>query len=179
MTNNLIFWKFANFPKSRHIPVKPKSSSSTRSWSRQSRKLLYVTQTPSNLFIYFQETREVKVWVEKVFRGKKYDKIISIETSSKTPDFKLLSKKEEAEYCKLHDREEKIIAPFMDLPPLLREFIEKETGRKDIKMKVHHKEAIFNSARLAKDGEKPNLEISIGIGKPHPKAVGLYEGLSI
>jgi small subunit ribosomal protein S34 len=117
--------------------------------------------------------------VEKVFRGKKFEKPICIEKSSKTPDFKLLSKKEEAEYCKIADREEKIIAPYMELPPLLREFIEKETGRKDIKMKVHHKDALFNNARLAKEGEKSNVEIAIGVGKPHPKAVGLYEGLSI
>lgn len=99
--------------------------------------------------------------------------------SSQTPDFKLLSRKEETEYCKLINREEKIIAQFMDLPPLLREFVEKETSRKDIKIKVHHKDAVFKSARLAKEGEKPNVEVVMGIGKPHPKAVGLYEGLQI
>lgn len=117
--------------------------------------------------------------MEKVFRGKKYENPVSIEMSSHKPDFKLLSKKEEAEYCKLCDREERIIAPYMDLPPLLREFVEKETGRKDIKMKVHHKESMFNNSRLAKEGEKPNVEISIGLGKPHPKGVWLYEGINI
>lgn len=117
--------------------------------------------------------------MEKVFRGKKYDKPVAIEMSSHKPDFKLLPRREEADYCKLVDREEKIIAPFMDLPPLLREFIEKETGRKDIKMKVHHKEAMFNNARLAKEGEKPNVEVVMGLGKPHPKGVHLYEGLNL
>lgn len=119
------------------------------------------------------------MWVEKVFRGKKYDKPICIELSSDKPDFKLLSKKDEADYCKLVNREEKILPVFMDLPPLLREFVEKETGRKDIKIKIHHKESLFKNSRVAKDGEKPNVEVPISVGKPHPKGVGLYQGIDI
>lgn len=121
----------------------------------------------------------MRVWVEKVFRGKKFDKPICIEMSSDKPDFKLLSKQEEADYCKLTPREEVIMPLFMELPPLLREFVEKETGRKDIKMKIYHKEALFNNARLAKEGEQPNVSIGIGLGKPHPKSTGLYQGIDI
>lgn len=117
--------------------------------------------------------------VEKVFRGQKYPKPILINSVSYKSDYRLLPKKEEAEYCKFTERETRLIAPLMDLPPLLRAFVEKETGRKDIKMKVVHKEKLQTPARLVKEGEVPTLEIPIGLGKPHPTATSLYEGLSI
>jgi small subunit ribosomal protein S34 len=119
------------------------------------------------------------VTVEKIFRGYKYPKPICINSVSYKSDYKLLPKKEEADYCKFSERETRLIAPYMDLPPLLREFVEKETGRKDIKMKVVHKEKLQTPARLVKDGEVPTLEIPIGLGTPHPTAKSLYEGINI
>jgi small subunit ribosomal protein S34 len=126
-----------------------------------------------------QETRTVKVWVEKVFRGKKFDKPIQIELSSHKPDFKLLSKKEEASYCTPTTRQETILPYDMELPPLLREFVEKETGKKDARIKIHHKNSTFNNTRFAKKGEEANVEITMGLGKPHPIAMGLYQGVDL
>ena len=149
------------------------------------------TVSTSNLFPWqflkipslkiLQQRRQVNVWVEKVFRGKKYETPINIRASSYKADFRVLSKAEEAEYCKEQPREERIISPVMDLPPLLKEFVMKETGRDDIKMKVHHKQskASLSTARLAEKGEKPNVFIAMGIGKPHPKSKSLYEGLEL
>lgn len=117
--------------------------------------------------------------MEKVFRGKKFDKPIWIEGQTYKGDFRLLSKKEEVSYCTTANREEKILAPYMELPPLLKEFVMKETGISDTKMKVQHKSNRFTNARLAKEGEKPTLEIEMGIGKPHPTGASLYEGLKI
>lgn len=121
----------------------------------------------------------MKVWVEKVFRGKKFDKPISIEMSSHKPDFKLLSKKEEANYCVPMTRQETILPSVMELPPLLREFVEKETGQKDMKIRISHKKSMFNNSRFARKGEKPNVEITMGLGKPHPISMGLYQGLDL
>jgi len=88
-------------------------------------------------------------------------------------------KKEETSYCKIADREERIISPYMELPPLLKEFVMKETGRSDVKMKVVHKKKIYGNSRLASEGETPNVEVAMGVGKPHPTATSLYEGLNM
>lgn len=117
--------------------------------------------------------------MDKVFRGQRFEKPIWIFTASYKGDYRLLPKKEEASYCKLADRKERIIAPYMELPPLLKEFVMKETGRSDVKMKVTHKEKIYGNSRLAKEGETPNVQVSIGIGEPHPTAASLYEGLNM
>lgn len=119
--------------------------------------------------------------VEKVFRGKKFDEPVNIRASSYKADFRLLSKAEEAEYCKQKPTEMKLISPVMELPPLLKEFVMKETGRSDVKMKVHHKQnkSSYSSARLAKEGEKPDIVVAMGLGTPHPKSKSLYEGLEL
>lgn len=116
---------------------------------------------------------------EKVFRGKKYDKLTTLQSSTYKADYRLLSKKEEAEYCVAVPREEKLLAPHMEFPPLLKEFIMKETGQSDIKLKVSHKPSLENMSRLAKEGEKPTVEVAMGVGKPHPKGAILYEGINL
>lgn len=117
--------------------------------------------------------------VDKVFRGTKFEKPVWVGIVSYKADFRLLSKKEEDSYCKTATREEKIIAPFMEFPPLLKEFVMKETGRSDVRLKVKHKPKIYSNARLAEEGETPNTEVVMGVGKPHPTASKLYEGLNI
>lgn len=117
--------------------------------------------------------------VDKVFRGKHFEKQLWIERAAYKADYKLLSKKEEDSYCTIANREEATISPYMELPPLLKEFVMKETGQSDIKMKVQHKTKQYSNARLAKEGEKATVEAVMGIGKPHPTAKSLYEGLNI
>lgn len=121
-----------------------------------------------------QETRKVKVTVEKTFRGVTAAKPVIIFSSSYKADFKLIPISIEATYCKVsQDKKEVIISQEMDLPPLLREFISDETKQANPKMKTHFKENVNKISRLAKDGEKPTLEIPIGLGVPvSPK---LYE----
>lgn len=67
----------------------------------------------------------------------------------------------------------------MDLPPLLKEMVKKETGVAEPKMKVRFHPAPYKSTRVAKEGEKPDITFSINIGKPHPKGVKLYEGVQL
>lgn len=131
------------------------------------------------MYFYLKHHRRVKVLMDKVFRGQKFEKPIWIRIASYKADYRLLSKKEEASYCKITPRDEKLIAPYMDLPPLLKEFVMKETGRSDVRMKVHHKWKLYSNARLAKEGETPNVEVAMGLGQPHPSVKTLYEGLSI
>lgn len=112
--------------------------------------------------------------VEKTFRGVTAPKPVVIFSSSYKADFQLIPKDEEAEYCKASQAiKEVIIAPEMDLPPLLKEFVSEETKNDSPKMKVHFKQNMNKLSRLAKEGEKPNLEVPIGLGTPvSPK---LYE----
>lgn len=117
------------------------------------------------------------MWVEKVFRGRKFDQPARLDAQTYKRDFRLLPKKEEVDYCKLSDRVEKIIPREMDLPPLLKEFVMKETGNPDPKMKVFYKPAPHRYSRLANEGETPNVELVMGVGKPHPTAKSLYEGI--
>lgn len=67
----------------------------------------------------------------------------------------------------------------MDLPPLLRELVSKETKEENPMMKVKLNESLFSNSRLAKEGEVPDIKIKIGLGTPHPNAKSLYEGLNI
>lgn len=94
-------------------------------------------------------------------------------------DYRLLSKKEEADYCKVEPHQIKLLAPTMDLPPLLKQMVKKETGVAEPKMKVKFTPAPYKSTRLAKEGEQPDINIPINIGKPHPKGVKLYEGVQL
>lgn len=65
----------------------------------------------------------------------------------------------------------------MEFPPLLKEFVMKETGKSDVKMKVKIDESMYKIVRTAREGETPNVELVMGVGKPHPSAKSLYEGL--
>lgn len=117
------------------------------------------------------------MWVEKVFRGKQYPKPFCIHAVSYKEDYRLLSKKEEAEYCKLANREEKILPREMELPPLLKAFVIKETGQTDVKMPVKIRKSPFKNFRLAEEGETPNVELVMGVGTPHPTAKSLYANI--
>ncbi|CRK95876.1 CLUMA_CG009323, isoform A [Clunio marinus] len=142
-------------------------------------KILKVEACPPTPPDFYDTLRRVKITAERVFRGKKFEKPILIEKVSYKTDYRLLSKKEEADYCKLSQREEKLLPLEMDLPPLLREFVFKETGRKDVKMKIVANESLYNNARRVKENETPNCEVPIGLGTPHPTSRSLYEGIEL
>lgn len=119
----------------------------------------------------------MKVLVERVFRGKKFEKPLLIESASYKTDYRLLSKKDEIEYCKLVSQQEKILPTHMEVPPLLKEFLIKETGRDEHMMKIHYKPSMYKTSRIAKEGEKPNIEVNLGLGKP--ASPSLYEGIQL
>lgn len=102
-----------------------------------------------------------------------------LERASYKTDYRLLSKKEELDYCKVEKTEKdiKLINPEMEFPPLLKQFLIKETGNENIKLKVHLKGGHNKFYRLAKEGEKPDITIPMDIGKP--ASPELYKGLNL
>lgn len=121
----------------------------------------------------------MEVVVEKVFRGRKFEEPVVLNAASYKNDYRLLSKKEEAEYCKVEPQKVKLLPVEMELPPLLKEFIRKETGVEEPRMKVKYRTNIYKTTRLAKEGETPDIQFTIGIGQPHPKGLALYEGVQL
>ncbi|XP_055376886.1 uncharacterized protein LOC129609055 [Condylostylus longicornis] len=123
-----------------------------------------------------EECRKVKVTVEKTFRGHTYPKPSIIMSASYKADYRLIPKDEEAQYCKIETKSpEGVVCREMDFPPLLKQFIEEETGIKNPKLPVHFKEGRDKRYRLAAEGETPTIKIEMGLGKPiSPK---LYEHL--
>ncbi|XP_049318191.1 uncharacterized protein LOC105234007 [Bactrocera dorsalis] len=120
--------------------------------------------------------RKVAVTVEKTWRGVINPKPVTIYRTSYKPDYELIPKEEESKYTNNTKKvSEQILANSIEFPPLLREFIRQETGVKEPLMKVHHKVNHNKLTRLAKEGEKPTIECTMGLGTPaSPK---LYEGV--
>lgn len=107
------------------------------------------------------------MWVEQTFRGRKLPNLVEILSTSYKPDYQLIPKNKEAEICRPYDAEEfKILPQTIEFPPLLRELVAKETGQTNpqLKMKINFSPRKF--VRVAKDGEKPNVEVSMGLGTP-------------
>lgn len=94
-------------------------------------------------------------------------------------DYRLLSKNEEAEYCKILDVPVKLVSGTMGLPPLLREFIIRETGEKNPQMRVKCNKSTLTNSRLAEEGETPNVILQMGLGEPSESSRYLYEGILI
>lgn len=104
--------------------------------------------------------------VEKTFRGRHYPNPVEIFSASYKPDYQLIPKHMEAEFCKVTPtRVEKVLPTEIELPPLLRVFVEKETGEKNPKIPLKLKQTKEKFYRLAKDGEKPTMDVGMGLVK--------------
>ncbi|XP_061388638.1 uncharacterized protein LOC133323697 [Musca vetustissima] len=122
--------------------------------------------------------RKVKVTVEKTWRGVTLPKPVEIFSTSYKADYELVDKEDEHKYLQNTAKvEEKILNPFVEFPPLLREFISEETGNTNPQMKVHFKQTDNKFVRLAKDGEKPTIQVTMGLGQPSTIAKKFYEGV--
>lgn len=102
--------------------------------------------------------------VEKTFRGRHYPKPVEIFSASYKADYQLIPKHEEAALCTVTPtRIEKILPNEIELPPLLRTFVEKETGVLNPKVPLKLKHTREKFYRLAKEGEKPTVEVGMGL----------------
>ncbi|XP_075160538.1 mitochondrial ribosomal protein S34 [Haematobia irritans] len=125
-----------------------------------------------------ERPRKVKVTVEKTWRGVTIPKPVEIFSSSYKADYELIDKEDEHKFLQNSSKiVEKILSTHVELPPLLREFVSDETGEKNPQMKVHFKSTDNKFVRLAKDGEKPNVFVTMGLGQPAPVSLKLYEGV--
>lgn len=126
-----------------------------------------------------QGDRKVKVWVEKTFRGRTLEKPVEICSTSYKADYLLVPKEQEATVCRPLGEPiaERILPQTVDMPPLLREFVERETGQRNPQLPIIIKPNREKIARLARDGETPNVSVSMDLGKPiSPR---LYKGLDV
>lgn len=133
------------------------------------------------MFHYQQDpnsARKVKVTVEKTWRGVTLPKPIEIYSASYKADYELVDKEDEHKYLQNTNKvSEKVMSNEVEFPPLLREFIADETGQQNPKMKVHFKKNDNKFVRLAKDGEKPTIQMVMGLGQPSEPGKKLYEGV--
>lgn len=119
------------------------------------------------------------MWVKKTFRGRTSPKLVEICSTSYKADYQLIPKADESKYCTgvKSPTEQRILPPTIELPPLLREFIEKETGNSNPELKVKIKANREKIARVAQDGETPTIPLTMGLGKP--SSLRLYKGLNL
>lgn len=109
----------------------------------------------------------MKVLVEKTFRGRTLPNLVEIYSTSYKTDYQLIPKNKESEVCRpCEEPVFKILPQHIEFPPLLREFIVKETGQQNPQLNVKVKHGREKLVRVAKDGEMPNVELSMGLGKP-------------
>lgn len=109
----------------------------------------------------------MKVLVEKTFRGRTLPQLVEIYSTSYKTDYQLIAKNKESEVCRpWKEPEFKILPQTIEFPPLYRDFIMKETGQQNPQLKVRVKRGREKLVRVAKDGEMPNVEISMSLGTP-------------
>lgn len=79
--------------------------------------------------------RKVRVWVEKVFRGKKIPGDVFIYRTSYKADYRLIPKDEEEKYTKIcADLQRKNVTPYVEYPPLFKELMLKDLEKKGIEV---------------------------------------------
>lgn len=121
----------------------------------------------------------MRVFVEKTFRGRTHPKLVEICSTSYKADYQLVPKELESIICRppAVETAERILPQTMEFPPLLREFIVRETGQSNPLLPVQLKANREKIARLARDGERPTVSLSMSVGTPvSPR---LYKGLDL
>ncbi|KAF4526854.1 hypothetical protein B566_EDAN015659 [Ephemera danica] len=123
-------------------------------------------------------TRKVKAVVEKVWRGYKYEKPIEICRVSYKADYRLLSKSEEQEYCKLTaETASPLLKPAaIPFPPLLKELLQegsKEAPLLKLKLRHHRDNRAKQDPNLVVKSQDFPVNQSLG----QPKHLKFYENV--
>lgn len=111
--------------------------------------------------------------------------MVEICSASYKKDYRLLAKHEEASYCKYDGPllEQKILPRTVEFPPLLKELIIRdkiangEQLTEELRLPLKYKNDRENLARVAKDNEKPTVEVTVGLGTPI--SPNLYKGVKV
>ncbi|XP_034933933.1 uncharacterized protein mRpS34 [Chelonus insularis] len=124
-------------------------------------------------FVNFLFPRRCIVLVEEYFRGVKNNEIVQLYHETYKDDFHLIPKDEEYKYFeRVKPREERILPKTMELPPLMKIVMERQfkakgvDGPLDMEVVYNFTRAGTKPYRIAKDGETPNVKLSISLGKP-------------
>lgn len=105
--------------------------------------------------------------MERTFRGKTFPKLVEVYSTSYKTDYQLIPKSEEANVCRpWKEPEEKVLPQHIEFPPLFRELITRETGQQNPQLKLKVKQHTNNTVRVAKDGETPTIQVTMGLGEP-------------
>lgn len=126
----------------------------------------------------------MKVLVERTFRGQTKEKPVLIESASYKADYRLIPKDEEAEYCKCKvpiQTAERILPRTIEFPPVLKQLLmtemEKKGETEELVLDVICQQGRESKYRIANEGEKPNVEIPLGLGTP--ASPDLYKGINL
>lgn len=125
----------------------------------------------------------MKVHVEEIFRGNKYPEPSIIDFVSYKADYKLIPKDEEQNYINDKALAVRIVPRLIELPPLLKELMRRENisngdqAEKDNEVEISYVQGPYARYRIAKEGEKPDFEVNMGLGTP--AATCLYEGIGL
>lgn len=105
--------------------------------------------------------------MENTFRGRTLPKLVELYSTSYKTDYQLVPKSEEANVCRpCKAPEMKILPQNIEFPPLFRELIKKETGQENPQLKLKVSTSANKLVRVAKDGETPTIEVTMGLGEP-------------
>ncbi|XP_045462365.1 28S ribosomal protein S34, mitochondrial [Harmonia axyridis] len=127
--------------------------------------------------------RKVKVYIDETFRGNKLREHSVINLASYKADYVLVPKDEEYKYNDDAAAKIRIVPRTVELPPLLKELVKRENlangepADKDNKVKVAYVTGPYANYRVAEEGEKPDFEITMGLGTP--ASPSLYEGIGL
>lgn len=113
---------------------------------------------------------------EKVFRGRKYPKPVTILRTSYKADYRLIPKDQEHEYLRnVNVKPEVILPKTIEFPPLLKQFLIDETKNPNPQLNLVVKSNRDKQLRTANVDEKPTVAAVMGIGTP--AAPNLYKGI--
>lgn len=109
------------------------------------------------------------ILAERVFRGRKDKKIVQIDSASYKADYQLIPKDQEYKFKPIEVQQEVIMPRTTNFPPLLREIILRKLKAKGVEeepeMLLHYNDYGNKLYRVAKEGETPTVNITLGHGK--------------
>lgn len=118
--------------------------------------------------------RKVRVLVEKVFRGQKYQKPVQMDSVTYKDDYILIPKDQEHLYLdNTKVPEMKILPRTTDLPPLFSQMIIRQMQAKGVaidtepklNLQYNFKGTTFKNYRVAEEGETPTVKLNFSLDK--------------
>uniref|UniRef100_A0A0V0G915 Putative mitochondrial ribosomal protein n=1 Tax=Triatoma dimidiata TaxID=72491 RepID=A0A0V0G915_TRIDM len=109
--------------------------------------------------------RKVRVYVEKVFRARRYPQVVEMESVTYKADYRLVPKSEEKslwERVASIKQSERILPDNVPFPPLLNHMLEQErsSAAQALRLKLIVKQGPDNFYRICKEEEIPTIQMN-------------------